>query len=279
MKDKVVVITGATSGVGQVAAERLAGMGARIVQVARDKNRAEASLAHLRAINPAANHTVHYADLSKLSEMKRVAGEVAAAEPRIDILMNNAGALFARRYETEDGLELTFALNHMSYFVTTLLLRHQLAPDARIVNTASDAHRHGKLVLDDLQWKRWWKPFSCYGTSKLCNILFTRELARKLAGTGVTTSAVHPGFVATRFGDHAGHMYSFSFGIGKRFFAITPEKGGETLVYAATAPEVAQQSGVFLEKNKPSQPNKQGRDDALARDLWAASEKIAGLTW
>jgi NAD(P)-dependent dehydrogenase (short-subunit alcohol dehydrogenase family) len=279
MHGKTVVVTGASSGIGQLAAERLAHMGARIVQVARARNRGEVSLALLRAANPAAAHTIYYADLSRLSEMKRVANEISAAEPKIDLLLNNAGAIFARRHITEEGLELTFALNHMSYFVMTLLLRARLAGDARIVNTASDAHRAGKLVLDDLQWKRWWKPFSCYGTSKLCNIAFTRELARKLKGTGVTTTAVHPGFVATRFGDAAGHFYTFGLGVGKRFFAITPEQGAETLVHAATAPEVAQMSGTYFEKMKPAQPSKQASDDELARRLWIESEKIAGLSW
>src|SRR5947209_6681650 len=153
MQGKTGVITGATSGIGQVAAEKLAAMGARMVLLARDKLRGEATLSKLRQIAPTKNHTIHYADLSRLAEMKRVAAEIAQAEPRIDVLINNAGALFAIRQVTEDGLELTFALNHISYFVLTYGLRDQLraAAPARVVNVASDAHEGKKLDFDDLQ--------------------------------------------------------------------------------------------------------------------------------
>src|SRR5579863_8324957 len=186
MKGKVVVITGATSGIGQVAAERLAGMGARIVQVARHPERGAAALARLRRQAPGADHTVHYADLLRQSEMRRVATEIAAAEPRVDVLVNNAGAMFGS-YQLVDGLERTFALNHMAYFVFAQVLKDRLsaAAPARVVNTASDAHRSGSVDLDDLQsarlygsrslalWLRYGGPaFAVYSRSKLCNILF-----------------------------------------------------------------------------------------------------------
>src|SRR6266700_7806540 len=153
MRGKTVVITGATSGIGQVAAEQLAAMGARLVLVARDKTRGEAALTRLRNLKPGVDHTIHYADLSRLAEMKRVAAEIAAAEPRIDVLINNAGALFNSRQVTEDGLERTFATNHMAYFVLTQGLRERLiaSAPARVVNTASDAHNGAKLDCDDLQ--------------------------------------------------------------------------------------------------------------------------------
>src|SRR5437899_3216683 len=156
MQGKVVVITGATSGIGQVAAERLAGMGARMVLVARDKARGETALVRLRQRAPGAAHSIHYADLSRLAEMKRVAAEIAAAEPRIDVLVNNAGALFGSRHVTEDGLEFTFALNHMAYFVLTHGLRDRLlaSAPARVVNTASNAHKRAGLDFDDLQSAR-----------------------------------------------------------------------------------------------------------------------------
>ena len=203
MQGKVVIITGATSGIGQIAAEKLAEMGARIVQVARDHARGEAAMKRLRERSPAVEHGIYYADLSRLSEMRRVAAEIAAAESRIDVLINNAGAIFSSRQVTEDGLELTFALNHMSYFMLVHGLRQRLlaSASARIVNTASDAHEPFTIDFEDLQsekayqsnfweWMRWGGPaFKVYGRSKLCNILFTRELSRRLAGTGVTANS------------------------------------------------------------------------------------------
>jgi NAD(P)-dependent dehydrogenase (short-subunit alcohol dehydrogenase family) len=290
MRGKVVVITGATSGIGQAAAEKLAAMGARLVLVARDQARAEATLARLRGLGSDATPTVHYADLLRLSEMKRVAGEVVAAEPRIDVLINNAGALFGRRHISQDGLEFTFALNHMSYFVLTHQLLHRLraSAPARIVNTSSDAHEAATLDFEDLQsakayesdfleWLRFGGPgFKVYGRSKLCNILFTRELARRLTGTGVTANALHPGFVATRFGDQSGGLISFGIKIGKRF-ALSAEKGAETLVYLASSPEVAAASGGYYYKCGLAATSKSAQDDASARRLWAETAKLAAL--
>jgi NAD(P)-dependent dehydrogenase (short-subunit alcohol dehydrogenase family) len=291
MRGKVVVITGATSGIGQAAAEKLVTMGARLVLVVRDQARAEATLARLRELGPGAAATVHYADLLRLSEMKRVAGEIAAAEARIDVLINNAGALFSRRHISQDGLEFTFALNHMSYFVLTHQLLHRLraSAPARIVNTASDAHEAATLDFEDLQsakvygksdfleWLRFGGPgFKVYGRSKLCNILFTRELARRITGTGVTANALHPGFVATRFGDQSGGLISFGIKIGKRF-ALSPEKGAETLVYLASSPEVAAASGGYYYKCRLGATSKSAQDDAAARRLWAESAKLAAL--
>lgn len=187
-------MTGATSGIGEAAAERLAQLGARLVLIARDRARGDAMLAKLNAATPGVSHVVHYADLSRLAEVKRVAGEVAAAEMRIDVLVNNAGAMFSRRAVTADGLERTFALNHMAYFVLTAGLRERLVSSApaRIINTASNAHRRGHIDFDDLQSARSYRPFDVYGTSKLCNILFTRELARRLSGQGVAAIVSAP---------------------------------------------------------------------------------------
>src|SRR5450631_506498 len=291
MTGKVVVITGATSGIGQVAAENLAGMGARIVQVARDRARGEAAMQRLLACAPGMAHAIYYADLSRLSEMKRVAGEIADAETRIDVLMNNAGAMFGRQEVTEDGLEMTFALNHMAYFVLTYGLRERLiaSAPARVVNTASDAHESATLDFDDLQsakayrdtnfleWIRFGGPgFKVYGRSKLCNILFTRELVRRMAGTGVTANCAHPGFVATRFGDHSGGLISFSIRIAKRF-ALTPQEGAETLVYLASSPEVAGASGEYFDKCRPKKPSAAGQDDVAARRLWEETSRLVGL--
>jgi NAD(P)-dependent dehydrogenase (short-subunit alcohol dehydrogenase family) len=201
MRGKTVVITGGTSGIGEVAAVALAKMGARIVLVARDKSRGDATLARLRDSAPGIAHSVHFADLLRLAEMKRVAAQIADHESRIDVLINNAGALFGKRRLTEDGLEYTFALNHMAYFVMTAGLRERLLASgpARIINTASAAHQGATLDFDDLQSAKSFRATKAYGRSKLCNILFTRELARRLHGTGVTANCLHPGFVATRF--------------------------------------------------------------------------------
>jgi NAD(P)-dependent dehydrogenase (short-subunit alcohol dehydrogenase family) len=278
MHGKVVVITGATSGIGSVAAEKLARMGARMVLIARDRSRGEATLQQLRAAGPAAAHSVYYANLSAISEMKRVAAEIAAAEPRIDVLINNAGALYSSRQLTEDGLEKTFATNHMSYFVVTLGLADCLraTPGARVVNTSSEAHKSGRLDLDDLQSAKNYRGFPVYGLSKLLNILFTRELAKRWRDTGVTANSLHPGFVSTRFGDQSGGTFQRLIGLAK-LFAISPEKGAETIIYLASSEEVSNHSGEYFYKCRPLNPNKAAQDDDAARRLWEESTRLAGM--
>jgi NAD(P)-dependent dehydrogenase (short-subunit alcohol dehydrogenase family) len=279
MKGKVVVITGATSGIGEIAAQRLAGMGARIVLVARDASRGQRTLTRLPSIGPGAPHSIYYGDLSRISQCKRVAAEIAAAEPRIDVLINNAGALFGSRQLNSDNLEETFATNHMAYFVLTLSLKANLlaAAPARVVSTASDAHKGYTLDFDDLQAAKGYSAIRAYGRSKLCNILFTRELARRWSGQGITANCLHPGFVATRFGDASGGILSSVVRVGKTLFAITPEKGAETIVYLASSPEVAVISGEYFYKCRPATPTAGARDDAAASRLWSESAKLAGL--
>ncbi|MGO8920000.1 MAG: SDR family oxidoreductase [Stellaceae bacterium] len=279
MEGKVCVITGATSGIGLIAAERLAAEGARLVLVGRDKARGEAALARIRGRAPSAQLSIHYADLSLLAEMERLAAAIAAAEPRIDVLINNAGAMFSRRSVTADGLERTFALNHMAYFVLSNRLRDRLtaAAPARIVSVASEAHRGNTLDFGDLQSAKSYRGFSVYGRSKLANILFTRELARRLAGTGVTANCLHPGFVATRFGDNNGGLIRLGIGIAKNLFAISPEKGAETIVYLAASPEVAAVSGGYFAKSRPATPTAKAQDDAAAKRLWEESAKLAHM--
>jgi len=276
MRGKTVVMTGATSGIGEVAALRLAGMGARLVIVARDRARGRATLAKLDAAAPGLGHAAHYADLSRLAEIKRLGAEIAAAEPRIDVLVNNAGAIFARRAVTADGLERTFALNHMSYFVLTAALTDRLVASApaRIVNTASNAHRNGRLDFADLQLAKSYSPSVAYGTSKLANILFTRELARRLAPHRVTANSFTPGFVATRFGNQAGGLVAPYIRIAK-LFARSEEEGAETLIWLASAPEAASITGEFYYRGKPGTLTADAQDDTLARRLWDASEDIA----
>lgn len=279
MQGKTVVITGATSGIGEVAALELAGMGARIVAVARSKARGEATLAQLNEQAPAVKHRIVYGDLAELADMKRVAAEIAASEPRIDVLINNAGALFSQREVTKDGFERTFALDHLSYFVVTAGLRERLlaTPGARIINTSSDAHMGARFDIDDLQTEKY-TGMQAYARAKLENILFTRELARRLKGTNVTANALHPGVVATRFGHESGGIVSSLLKVVQRF-AISPEKGAETIVYLASSPTVAGVSGEYFYKSKPKTPARAAQDDRLAAALWEKSVALTGVDW
>jgi NAD(P)-dependent dehydrogenase (short-subunit alcohol dehydrogenase family) len=269
MQGKVVVITGATSGIGQVAAEKLAAMGARIVAVARDRSRGEATLAKLRQIAPGQPHRVHFADVSRLADLKRLGEEIQAAEPRVDVLINNAGAAFSERQVTEDGLELTFATNHMSYFALTQHLHDQLmaAPAARVVNTSSHAHYRVQVDFNDLQMKNNFGGFRAYSISKLLNILYTRALVKRLEGTGIIANSLHPGFVKTRIGDDGKGFGAAVFRFMK-YFAITPDQGAETIVYLASSPEVAKTTGLYFYKCKPMEPSKVAQDDEAAERLW-----------
>jgi NAD(P)-dependent dehydrogenase (short-subunit alcohol dehydrogenase family) len=276
MQGKVVVVTGGTSGIGQVAAETLAGQGARIVLIARDQTRAAESMAKLRAAGPSAEHSLHFADLSSIVQTRRVGEQIAAAEARIDVLINNAGAVFGHRQLTPEGLEMTFATNHMAYFVLTQALRERLTatPGARIVSTSSTSHTSGKLDFEDLQSAKAYSAIRTYGKSKLCNVLFTRELARRLAGTGVTANCLHPGFVASRFGSQSGGWMQFITPMA-HLFAIAPQQGADTIIYLASAPQVAGMSGLYFYKRKPISTSPAGQDDAAAARLWEVSEAIA----
>ncbi len=276
MDGKVIIMTGATSGIGRIAAERLADMGARLVIVARDRARGEATLANLVARAPGQGHCIHYADLSSLGQVKRVARDIAAVEARIDVLVNNAGAVFSHRALTEDGLERTFALNHMAYFVLKAGLIGRLAASARarVINTASNAHRRGRIDFSDLQSEKSYRPFVAYGTSKLCNILFTRELARRVSDLGVTANSFSPGFVATRFGDQAGGLNGAFLRLAK-LFARRPERGAETLVWLASSPSLAEVTGEYFYQCRPGTLTANARDEGLAQRLWAESEAIA----
>jgi NAD(P)-dependent dehydrogenase (short-subunit alcohol dehydrogenase family) len=278
MRGKTVVITGGTSGIGEVAAVALAKMGARIVLVARDRARGEVTLARLRDSAPSVAHSVHYADLLRLVEMKRVAAQIADHESYIDVLINNAGALFATRRATEDGLESTFALNHMAYFVLTDGLRERLSASAsaRIINTASAAHQRATLDFDDLQSAKSFGAMKAYSRSKLCNILFTRELARRLRGTGVTANCLHPGFVATRFGDESGALMSRVVWLAK-VFAISPARGAQAIIYLASSPNVAKTTGTYFYESVPALPSRAAQDDRSALLLWERSAALAGM--
>lgn len=278
MAGKTVVMTGGTSGLGREAALELARRGARLVLVARDAGRADDMLARLRSGNASAEPARYLADLSSLAETRRVAAALCLAEPRIDVLVNNAGAIFSGGQRTPEGLEPTFATNHMSAFVLTLGLRKSLAAagGARVVTTASAAHRMADFDRKDVPMLGESSAWRAYGRSKLYNILFTRELARRWAGSGITANCFHPGVVATRFGDAAGSWMSPVIRLAK-LFAIPPEKGARTLVYLASAPELAGVTGRYFEKCRAVEPTKAGQDDAAAALIWAESARVAGL--
>jgi NAD(P)-dependent dehydrogenase (short-subunit alcohol dehydrogenase family) len=276
MQGKTVIITGATSGIGEVAAVHLAQQGARIVFTARDRARAEATLVKLQAANGQVEHAFHMADLSTLAEIKRI-GAILSRAPRIDVLVNNAGAIFTRRQETADGLEMTFALNHMGYFVITNALMGRLLPGARIVTVASNAHRGAKLDFDDLQSRKSYAGFAVYSRSKLCNILFNRELARRVPA-GVTANSLHPGFVDTRFGVNSGGLMRTVLKVVKPIGAISPEEGARTIIHLASSPAVAGITGEYFYKCKIDRPTQEAQNDADAKRLWEVSEGIAGIS-
>ena len=277
MLGKICVLTGGTSGIGLAAAEALAARGASLALVGRDRARGEAALARVRALAPGVRATVHYVDLLRAAEVRRLGAELLSAYPSIDVLINNAGALFQQREITEDGLERTFALNHMAYFRLTQLLRDRLAASApaRVVNVASRAHEGAVLDCDDLNLERGYTGWTAYGRSKLANILFTRELARRLAGSGVTANCLHPGFVASRFGDNNRGAFRWAVSLAK-LFAISETRGAETLVYLASDPAVGGASGGYFVRSRPAVPSAAAQDDETARRLWEISAKLAG---
>jgi NAD(P)-dependent dehydrogenase (short-subunit alcohol dehydrogenase family) len=278
LRDKTCVMTGATSGIGLAAAVELAARGARLVLVARNPARADDALAAIRARTPDAQVEVVRGDLAKLAEVRDAADAILAHCPKIDILFNNAGVVKLKRETTPDGFEAMFGVNHLAYFVMTkrLLDRLRATPGARIVSTASEAHRFGgALDFDDLQSERSFGGFKTYGRSKLCNILWTRELARRLAGSGVTANCFHPGGVATRLGQtDAAWTKLLSKLIG--VFMLSPEQGASTGVFLATAPELASVSGRYFAKSREKKPAAYGQDDAAAKRLWEVSEALVG---
>jgi NAD(P)-dependent dehydrogenase (short-subunit alcohol dehydrogenase family) len=276
MADRICVITGATSGIGRAAALALAREGLRLALVARSREKAEATAREIARATPGAAVEVFVADLAVAAQIRRVAGELLARLPRIDVLLNNAGIVNLRREETPDGLEATFAVNHLAYFLLTNLLLDRLraSAPARIVSVASDAHRFGKLDLDDLEYRRRpYKPMQVYGSSKLLNVLWNAELARRIEGSGVTANCLHPGGVNTGLGDNnAGALRVL--GRLVKVFMRSPEKGADTAVWLATAPEVAGVSGGYFGDRKPRRPSRAAQDPAAARRLWEISERL-----
>jgi NAD(P)-dependent dehydrogenase (short-subunit alcohol dehydrogenase family) len=270
----IVILTGATRGIGQAAAIELAGRGAELGVVGRDAARVRATAEQARALGGGAPVHEHVADLERMGEVRRLAVELLEAYPRIDVLANNAGAMFTSRHITRDGFEQTLALNHLAPFLlTNLLLERLTASRARVVTTASDAHKGGLLDLDDLQSERGrFRPGRVYGTTKLCNVLFTRELQRR--NPAIAANCFHPGVIRTGFGKNDGALARISLTLAAPFLR-PPESGARSLVWLALDPVAGELRGQYVEKQRPVRPSAQAQDDRLAAELWQRSEELS----
>jgi NAD(P)-dependent dehydrogenase (short-subunit alcohol dehydrogenase family) len=276
MKGKVCVITGASSGIGKATAAALARLGTTVVLVGRDRARTEAAAAEIGAVSGPAPRA-EIADLACLEQVRGL-GERLAGLERIDVLINNAGLVLGERQVTAEGLEHVLALNHLAPFLLTSLLLPKLTASApaRVVTVTSDAHSAARLDLSDLNLERGWSSWRSYANSKLANVLFTRELARRLDGTGVTANCAHPGVVRTGFGRDARPLLKLGVTVGRPFM-LTPERGADTIVYLASSPDVAGQSGGYYVKRQLREPSAAARDDDTARQLWEISQEMTGL--
>jgi NAD(P)-dependent dehydrogenase (short-subunit alcohol dehydrogenase family) len=281
LEGKVFLLTGATEGIGKAAGRVFAERGATLVLTARNREKGERLVAEWRTATGNERIELLVGDLSKLADVRAVAAAFRARHDRLDALMNNAGALFTSHQLTADGFEMTFALNHLSYFLLTHELLDVLkrTEGARVINTSSAAHRSGKLDLDTVERRPSKKVgFPTYCDSKLANILFTRVLARRLSGTGVTANCFHPGFVQTGFGLNNRGWMAAAIKVSSSLFARTPEKGAETLIWLATSPDAARHSGEYFHDRAIAKTSPLAQDDKLAEGLWALSEKLCGLS-
>jgi NAD(P)-dependent dehydrogenase (short-subunit alcohol dehydrogenase family) len=276
MKGKTVLITGASSGIGLEAAVRIASLGASVVLTARDTLKADAAQAEVRRRSGSAEVGAMICDLSSLAATRALALEFRETHPRLDVLVNNAGTVSPSRVMTADGLELTFAVNHLAHFLLTNLLLDLLRASgpARIVNVSSIAHRNATMDFDNLQFERGgYTLLRAYSRSKLANVLFTRELARRLGDSAVTANCLHPGAVSTNIWSHASWYLQPFLQLG-RLLMISPATGGETIVHLATSPEVAGRSGGYYEKKQRVAPSALADDPGVAKRLWEESERL-----
>jgi NAD(P)-dependent dehydrogenase (short-subunit alcohol dehydrogenase family) len=278
MNDKVCMVTGATSGIGKVSAREIARHGMTLVLVGRNPEKCEAVANEIK--QQTGNQSVEWlqADLSSQQEIRHLAEAFQQRFSRLDVLLNNAGSIFFQREESADGIEMTIALNHLNYFLLTNLLLDTIkaSAPARIINVSSDAHKTGHIDFADIEGAQSATGWKAYNQSKLANLLFTYELARRLEGTGVTVNALHPGFVASNFGMNNGWMAHLFRPIVK-VFGITPEEGAQTSIYLATSPEVEGVSGRYFVRQQPTRSSDASYDEDTARRLWEVSEKMTAL--
>lgn len=281
LQGKTIAVTGATNGIGEVAARELARSGAEVIIISRSESKCAATAAKIKSETGSQLVSYIAADLSTLDGMRHAADTIRERFPKLHVLLNNAGGLFTKRQVTADGYEMTFALNHLSYFVVTNalldLLKATAASDgeARVVNVSSGAHYSARGVnFDDLLRKQGYNAFGVYSETKLMNILFTNELARRLEGTGVTANSLHPGFVRTGFGMNNGGWFVRLFGIVSQFAAISPEEGAQTSIYLASSPEVRGVTGQYFTNKQIKTPSAAARDSYLQEKLWRVSEEL-----
>lgn len=280
LQDRVVVVTGSNAGIGRATAVALARLGARVLATARDPQRGEAAVEVIRRCGGHDRVELVLGDFASLESVRGLAAEILRRCDRLDVLINNAGVLLTDRSETEDGYETTFAVNHLAPFLLTNLLLERLqdSSPARIVNVASGAHAGASLNFDDLQNRKSYRAMRVYAQSKLANILFTRELARRLEGSGVTANCLHPGVVRSDLGADGdmGGLFRFGWSLIQPFL-ISPEKGAVTSIYLASSPEVQEVSGEYFEGCRPSKSSSRSRDMDAAARLWRVSEEMVGL--
>lgn len=277
VEGRTCVVTGASSGIGLETARGLAARGARVLMVCRDRGRGEAARDDV-ATTTGRRPELLLADLSAQREVRALADGILGASDDLGVLVHNAGLTLGRRVVTEDGREATIAVNHLAPFLLTRMLWERLVASApaRVVTVASDAHRRGRLDLDDLDGERGWSPWGAYCQSKLANILFTRELARRLEGTGVVASCMHPGVVRTGFGREGAWWTRLFFAVAGRLL-LTPEQGADTVVWLATAPEATAADGGYFVRRRRVRPSRAARDDRAARRLWEVSERLCAV--
>ncbi|HKQ08955.1 MAG TPA: SDR family oxidoreductase [Blastocatellia bacterium] len=275
MQGKVCIVTGANSGIGRITALELARQGAQVVMVCRDRARGEAAMAGIKQATGNDRIELMLCDLSSQADIHRFAHEFRATHPRLDVLVNNAGVYLRKRATTVDGLETTFATNHLGYFLLTNLLLDLLKRSApsRVVNVASGAHASGHINFDNLQGEQQYSGVRAYCHSKLANILFTRELARRLKGTGVTVNSLHPGAVATGIFRALPKPLEAII----KLVTMSPEKGAQTSVYLASSPAVEATTGKYFVRCAEVLPSAEARDDDVAQRLWAESARLTGL--
>ena len=278
MKGKTCVVTGATAGIGKETAAALAAAGARVAIVGRTRDKGERALAEIRQ-RSGGDVDLFVADLGSQRAVRALAARLTAALPRVDVLVNNAGLILDQRVLTEDGLETTFAVNHIGYFLLSRLLEPKLCASApaRIVNIASGAHRGATIRFDDLVGARAYDGWRAYAQSKLANIVFTYELARRLAGTGVTANCLHPGAVATNFANAGPALIRLAVRIGRPFLK-SPARGAATAIYLASSPEVEGVSGKYFVNRREARSSDESYDPEVAARLWKVSEELTAAS-